>query len=156
MAENGAPQDEFTKESTVSDCCESVLTQAPTSDNGQMTQSPQNNEAASVISNNYDLKHHLHNLPESSEQITNMPNSDNQPTCENRQTPHMTASLPSISAGGGGGGSGAGRVNDSAQKHIYELLNERNKLEDKFPLAVKLIDEGRSFFHVNSIHSIPS
>lgn len=35
-----------------------------------------------------------------------------------------------------------GRVQNAAHKQIYDLLNERNKLENSCPLAVKLIDEG--------------
>lgn len=35
------------------------------------------------------------------------------------------------------------RLSEAAQKYMQELLVERAKLENNFPLAVKLIDEGK-------------
>lgn len=37
------------------------------------------------------------------------------------------------------------RLSETAQKYMQELLIERGKLENNFPLAVKLIDEGEFF-----------
>lgn len=34
------------------------------------------------------------------------------------------------------------RLNESAQKYMQELMNERSRMENLFPLAIKLIDEG--------------
>lgn len=34
------------------------------------------------------------------------------------------------------------RLSEATQKYMQELLVERSKLENTFPLAVKLIDEG--------------
>lgn len=34
------------------------------------------------------------------------------------------------------------RLNESAQKYMQELMCERSRMENQFPLAVKLIDEG--------------
>jgi len=34
------------------------------------------------------------------------------------------------------------RLNESAQKYMQELMSERSRMENQFPLAVKLIDEG--------------
>lgn len=37
------------------------------------------------------------------------------------------------------------RLNEVAQKYIQDLLAERSRMENQFPLAVKLIDDGKSF-----------
>lgn len=37
------------------------------------------------------------------------------------------------------------RLSEASQKYMQELLVERAKLENNFPLAVKLIDEGVIF-----------
>jgi len=34
------------------------------------------------------------------------------------------------------------RLNESAQKYMQELMSERSRMENQFPLAGKLIDEG--------------
>lgn len=34
------------------------------------------------------------------------------------------------------------RLNETAQKYIQELLAEKLRMENQFPLAVKLIDDG--------------
>lgn len=42
------------------------------------------------------------------------------------------------------------RLNESAQKYMQELMNERSRMENLFPLAIKLIDEG-----MKSIQAFP-
>lgn len=75
----------------------------------------------------------------------------------------MRVGMDQSNDGGGGTGGGGGanvsnghhhdlehatekssttRLSEASQKYMQELLCERAKLENNFPLAVKLIDEG--------------
>lgn len=74
----------------------------------------------------------------------------------------MRGGMDQSNDGGGGGGvnvsnghhhdlehgtekSSTTRLSEASQKYMQELLVERSKLENNFPLAVKLIDEGGVF-----------